>query len=108
MQNTSQEAAEKSRTKGPARSPEEGNMLWKLYKELGHTDREAFWAHLAAVPIHQTTFSKATKPGRTMGSLLTTHFMAYRVFFLEHGGHDLMEDFLNELPDAAPYQALAL
>ena len=108
MQNTSQQEARPARRTGPARGPEEGNALWRLYKELGHTDREAFWAHIGAVPISQTTFSKHSQRERTLGSLFTLHFMAYRVFFLEHGGHDLMEDFLNELPDAAPYKAAVL
>lgn len=90
------------------RKPEEGNVLWRLYTELGYTDREAFWAHLAAVPVAQSTFSRHSQAERSLGSLSTLHFMSYRVFFLEHGGHDLLSDFLNELPDATPYQAAAL
>ena len=89
-----------------SREPHEGNVLWQLYKELGYTGTKAFWAMCASLPLAKQTFYKYSKAGYKLGDIDVRVFMALREFFLAHGGHDIMGDFLDEQEHPTHYTAL--
>ncbi|MDO7873665.1 hypothetical protein Q5H93_02890 [Hymenobacter sp. ASUV-10] len=88
MQAASQTAeAEKvpARKKKQRRGPDEGNILWKLYSELGSVRRAEFQALLKENSIHPFTFNSQTAATFNVSRMRASSFKLYRDFFLESG-----------------------
>ena len=93
MQNVSQPDKPSRRQRAPKRGPKNGNILWRLFQELGYSGKQAFWEQ---VGVCTAAFSKHSKASYSLGRMDTRFFFAYRDFFLAHGGHDIMEDYHGE------------
>lgn len=107
MQTESQTAQEIADTpkkgKGHVRKPNEGNILWKLYCELGRTRLAEFKALLKKAGIGFNTFVSHTRKGKLLGTIQPEQLAAYRGFFLE-SAVDLADVMANEVK-AAPITA---
>lgn len=65
------------------RGPDDGNLLWKLYKELGETRRLQFAAMLAENGYPYWRFSQDGQANIALGSLPVVRFALYAAFFGE-------------------------
>ena len=93
-------AASPKKGKGHVRKPNEGNILWKLYCELGRTRLGEFRALLQKAGIHFNTFISHTATAKQLSSIQPEHLATYRGFFLE-SGVDLGEMMVQEVKAAA-------
>ena len=67
------------------RLPDDGNLMWKLYRELGDTPRAELLAVLQDAGIPHSTFLRQTHADRLLCTLEYRHLRVYREFFLIHG-----------------------
>ena len=75
----------KPRKKLVLRGPDDGNLLWKLYSELGATRKAEFKKKLADVGIPLGTFHNDTESTRALGIIRADRIVIYREFFLKDG-----------------------
>ena len=98
-QNPTETAENPKKGKGHTRKPNEGNILWKLYCELGRTRLEEFKALLKKAGINFNTFLSHTKTGKLLGTIQPEQLATYRGFFLE-SAVDLADVMANEVKAA--------
>lgn len=85
--------------KGHTRKPDEGNILWKLYCELGRTRLAEFKELLKKAGIKFNTFIAHTGRTKQLSNLQPEQLATYRGFFLE-SNVDLADVMANEVKAA--------
>lgn len=102
-QTTPEVAEAPKKGKGHVRKPHEGNILWKLYCELGRVRLDEFKAALRKAGISFNTFLSHTKTGKLLGTIQPEQLATYRGFFLE-SAVDLADEMAKEVKAATTEQ----
>ncbi len=95
------------RKKRAVRGPDAGNLLWKLYSELGATRRNEFKAALAAEGINYWEFNQDGQANKELGKLAIYRAAVYIAFFGEEFGDAIIPQktlALREHPRTATQQ----